>query len=200
MGIVLSEMGVKCSKFLKTTRMEKRHDLFTLRTLQEGDLSHLSSYLFSLGPESKSRFVPHPYDEKGLRMFYERMGKQIWPVIAVENATTYLIAYSIVYRGIFPHDLKRYQTYQAGANPEKDVTFAPSVADYWLRKGIGTAMFHYCKQRLQEEGVERIWLWGGVQESNTGATQYYRKLGFRQVGSFHHFGLNHDMYFPLGEL
>ena len=81
---------------------------------------------------------------------------------------------------------------------KKDCTMAPSVADKWQSRGLGSTFFQYVANQLKTaEKLERIILWGGVQSTNNKAIGFYRKLGFRVLGEFTHNGNNFDMALDL---
>ncbi|MAG22373.1 MAG: hypothetical protein CL943_03680 [Candidatus Diapherotrites archaeon] len=58
-----------------------------------------------------------------------------------------------------------------------------SVKESKRAKGIGKALLHFTKERLNEEGIERIILL--VKQSNKRAKQLYEKEGFEFVGLYH---------------
>ena len=67
---------------------------------------------------------------------------------------------------------------------EKDFIFAPSVADAYQSKGIGTILLSFVESELRKYGAEKIILWGGVQKRNKRAVHYYLKNGFITLGEF----------------
>lgn len=77
-------------------------------------------------------------------------------------------------------------------------TLAPSVADEWQGRGIGTILFDFVQAQLQAAGIRQLILWGGVQSTNLPAQGFYRKKGFIRLGSFEYHGRNDDMLLEMG--
>jgi ribosomal-protein-alanine N-acetyltransferase len=48
------------------------------------------------------------------------------------------------------------------------------------RRGVGSALVRAGVERLREKGARRVWL--EVRESNHGAREFYRRIGFVQQG------------------
>jgi ribosomal-protein-alanine N-acetyltransferase len=53
------------------------------------------------------------------------------------------------------------------------------------RQGIGSILMEVVTDKLRREGAEEIWL--EVRVSNTGAIQFYKKLGFEKKGYIPHY-------------
>jgi len=71
-----------------------------------------------------------------------------------------------------------------------DATYAPSLAKDWQGKGIGKMLWNHTKNHLQQQQKQRVILWGGVQEDNMVAVNYYNKIGFIKIGSYEYNGKN----------
>ena len=63
------------------------------------------------------------------------------------------------------------------------------VLQAWLGRRVGAALMEACLEHARREGYETLWL--GVWEHNERAKAFYRKWGFREVGS-HLFLLGSD--------
>lgn len=146
----------------------------------------------ALGPISRQRFGPHLYDAASIATFYQDPFS-VWGYLAKVVQEPAILAYSIVKRGFLEHDRSRLETYGLSLDPRRDCTFAPSVADAWQGQGIGVDLFKHIQADLAQLGIQRMVLWGGVQEGNEPALRYYSKLGFRMLGTFEHAGKNWDM-------
>jgi GNAT superfamily N-acetyltransferase len=162
------------------------------RRLTTADLVPLLDYLHGLSEETRQRFGPHPFDHESVSGLFIRPD-EYYGFIANDPETSKIIAYSIVKQGFLEHDRPRLETYGLHLDPLTDATLAPSVADAWQGKGMGTRMFHELSDWLKARGVQRIILWGGVQCSNDRAVRYYQKLGFTVLGEFEYYGRNFDM-------
>ena len=163
-----------------------------IRQLTTADLNPLLDYLHGLSGETKQRFGPHPFDHESVSGLLNRPDEYAG-FIATDPETNRIIAYSIVKLGFLEHDRPRLES--CGLHPDAltDATLAPSVADEWQGKGVGTRMFHEISDWLKTKGVQRIILWGGVQCNNDRAVRYYQKLGFTLLGEFEYYGRNFDM-------
>jgi diamine N-acetyltransferase len=176
--------------------ISKNNQSILLRRLTINDLDELCCYLHALSPETKSRFEPHQFDEKSVAGFYATADVHIG-YVAIDRATTTIIAYAIIKPGYLEHDKARLQSYGLIVNDKTDCTFAPSVADSWQGCGIGNNLFHFILLDLKTTSTKRIILWGGVQAGNDKALLYYAKNGFKILGQFNHNGDNYDMILDL---
>jgi diamine N-acetyltransferase len=176
--------------------ISKNNQSILLRRLTINDLDELCCYLHTLSPETKSRFEPHQFDEKSVAGFYATADVHIG-YVAIDRATTTIIAYAIIKPGYLEHDKARLQSYGLIVNDKTDCTFAPSVADSWQGCGIGNNLFHFILGDLKTAGINRIILWGGVQADNDKAVHYYQRNGFTTLGHFLYNGNNYDMVYDI---
>jgi GNAT superfamily N-acetyltransferase len=160
---------------------------------EAGKLLH---YLQGLSAETVRRFRPHSFDLQTIQVLYREPSKQLAYVAEVPESQEYA-AYFALKTGIIPHDEFRFSTYGIRSEQANLCTFAPSVADSWQGNGLGSALFRFMLPQLKDYGFRKMVLWGGVQADNYRALAYYHKLGFRQLGSFEHYGMNHDMLLEL---
>ncbi len=164
----------------------------TCRQWLATDLSNLLSYLLHLNEETQNRFGPHPFTKEALEYLYHHPDYRGF--IIIETNSTFIIGYAIVKLGYLEHDSTRLSSYDLQLNQHTDATFAPSLADEWQGKGLGKLLWNTVKSFLISEGVDRVILWGGVQETNQRAFSYYQQNGFREVGRyFFHEKINIDM-------
>lgn len=164
----------------------------TCRRWQENDLPHLLSYLLNLSTETKQRFGPHEFTLEALQTYYHH--RSYTGFLLIENNSTYIIGYAILKQGFLEHDFERISSYQINPNSYTDATYAPCLADDWQSKGLGQLLWENVKEFLIHNHINRVILWGGVQQSNSAALGYYKKLGFRELGIFGNAGIgNWDM-------
>ena len=161
------------------------------------DLPDLSQYLHALSPLSRSRFGPHGYDIHSLEQFFLRPDAPS-AFVARETMHHQIIAYALLKHGFLDHDALRLQSYGLLLDAATDATFAPSVADTWQSKGIGSALLEFVIHEARSKGIHRIILWGGVQSGNPQAVRLYEKFGFRKLGYFEYYGENLDMVLEIG--
>jgi diamine N-acetyltransferase len=166
-----------------------------LRTLKTNDYARLAHYLQGLSASSRSRFGPHEFNESGVALHYQHPLHAGY--VAIELESEQIVAYVALVWGFLKSDAQRLATYGVEVHPDTDVTYAPSVADAWQNQGLGTLLFQFVCAEMKSRGKKRLILWGGVQNTNTLALAYYRKLGFRYLGSFEYHGWNDDMILEL---
>jgi diamine N-acetyltransferase len=170
--------------------------LFSFRTLQSADVTNLLEYLQALSPQTRDRFGPHAYTLEAIQHFYHpyepHVGYVACPIHQQE-----IVAYFIIRKGILMHDMTRLQAYGLTLNNQTDFTFAPSVADAYQNKGIGTPLLQFIIREIKAMGAKRLILWGGVQSNNHQAMRFYTKNGFEELGQFEFHGWNTEMILHL---
>jgi ribosomal protein S18 acetylase RimI-like enzyme len=168
-----------------------------LRRLVPEDLDRLHDYLQNLSSESKKRFGPHSFERQAIADFYQHSEEHLG-YVAIDTTTLAIVAYAIIKIGFFEHDRFRLEGYGLKLDPVTDCNYAPSVADGWQGCGLGNAMFRQIKSDLLGRGFKRMILWGGVQSDNEKAIRFYRKNGFKTLGTFEYHGWNEDMFLEIG--
>jgi len=156
----------------------------------------LVEYLTHLGPETRSRFAPHAYDEATLHKLLIDESRHIAFIAREENGGP-IVGYAVVRLYHEEYEKERFRKYGWGPDEAIDAFYAPSVADDRQGKGIGTLLLNETKRSLQAMGKTRILLWGGVQAGNERALNHYRKAGFRELGGFEWNGWNLDMVLDI---
>ncbi|MFT3682763.1 MAG: GNAT family N-acetyltransferase [Ferruginibacter sp.] len=156
------------------------------------NIDALHVYLSGLSAETKSRFGPHGYDKESITAFYNS-NTGLTGYIAVDSISQKIIAYALSKTGYLWHDLDRLKSYGLQKELDNCCTFAPSVADAWQSRGIGKILFNFILEDIKTHGVKYIILWGGVQATNEKAINFYKKYGFKTLGSFEYNGNNLDM-------
>lgn len=165
------------------------------RAILPTDTSALFRYFESLSPETRRRFGPHDFDEATARTICHGQMEKCVAYVGLEEEQ--IIAYAIVLQGYTLGDYNRYLHYELSMDNEKDFTLAPSVADEWQSKGVGSQLYHFVEEQLRMRGAQKIVLWGGVQLSNQRAVRFYLKHGFRTLAQFEYQGTNLDMVHRL---
>ena len=83
-------------------------------------------------------------------------------------------------------------------DPQFHCTLAPSVADAYQARGLGSALLPVLINTARRLGRTHIALWGGVRADNPRAEHFYRKFGFVELGQFEAGGSNnYDMLLAL---
>ncbi len=174
----------------------KNNHTILLRKLVSDDIDKLCEYLNLLGSDTLKRYGPHRFDKESVIEIYKH-SDEYEGYIAQDIESSEFIAYSVIKMGYLEHDGSRLHSYGLLPDETTDCTFAPSVADQWQSQGVGNALFNFLLRDLKTKGIRRIILWGGVQNDNKKAVNYYIKNGFKKVGHFEHNGPNDDMILDI---
>ena len=81
-------------------------------------------------------------------------------------------------------DRERFARHGTDLNDLTDCRFAPCLRDECQGTGLASEVIPAIKEIIKLFDRSRIILWGGVLEKNIQAIRFYRKHGFRTVGSF----------------
>jgi diamine N-acetyltransferase len=162
------------------------------------DKEKLLEYFNNLSQQSKKRYGPHPFTLEAIEnTFEDAMYYKMF--VAKNSADNTIIAYTVVKMGWVDFDKERLHSYDLSIG-SGDATIAPSVADNWQGKGLGSKFFKYVIDCLKTElGITRLILWGGVQSDNEKAVRLYKKFHFKFLGEFEHNGMNRDMMLAVNE-
>jgi GNAT superfamily N-acetyltransferase len=171
-----------------------------VRPLRPDDAVRLGSYLLNLSAETRSRYGPHPFDQATADAICASLDpKEMLRIVATvpRNGDERIIAYFLLQIGVREGDRLRYEKASIPLNPETDCTLAPSVADDYQNRGLGSLILRYVLDIAVRLGRQRLVLWYGVQATNERAVHFYTKWGFRKVGEFYTDKNNFDMILDL---
>lgn len=164
-----------------------RNTVIEFRVVRPTDVQILGDYFLNLSAETKRRYGPHPFD----RETAERLCAMTDPtdtlrMVAIDStgASQRVIAYFILILGIRQDDAARYDKLGIPLHSQTDCTLAPSVADEFQVKGLGSVLMTRLVENAKSLGRTRMVLWGGTQATNDRAIHFYHKHGFRAVGEF----------------
>lgn len=155
------------------------------RPLASTDSFLLGRYFCSLSADTISRYGPHPFDQPTADRLCAGIDfNQAVRMIAVQEAGAEdQIAAYFIFQPYIPRDeIERYACAGIHLDPREGCLIAPSVADAYQNRGIGTPLMRHVFSVARRLGFLRMLLMGGVYLSNERAVHYYRKLGFRDIG------------------
>lgn len=160
-----------------------------LRPLQPGDVSRLGNFLMDLSEETK-RFVmsagsvlPSASELCEAIDKYDKL-RFVVETVPTSDAPKRIIGLMEFSLGVPDGDIERYKSAGYELNEDTDCRFGPTIADDYQNVGLGTKLFPYVTDIAQKLGKKRIILWGGVLKDNERAIHYYKKHGFKVVGTF----------------
>ena len=173
-----------------------------LRPLRQDDAAMLGTYFLGLSTETTRVYGPHSFDrETAERLCCELNSADHLRMLAVieENGQQQIVAYFIVYFGLYDSDCNRYLERDMPLDPATDCELAPSVADAYQSSGVGSLVMGHLLPLLKSAGRRRLVLVGGVRAENVRAIHFYEKFGFGKVGAFKSRGAidNFDMIAAL---
>jgi GNAT superfamily N-acetyltransferase len=157
------------------------------RPVGAGDADILGDYFLGLSADTKRRYGPHAFD----RATAQQLCATTDPADTLRMIATIkgdsgeqVIAYLILILGIRTDDSARYLKLHLPLDARTDCTLAPSVADAYQSKGLGSILMVHLKSVAKQLGRKRTVLWGGTQATNDRGIHFYHKHGFRTVGEF----------------
>jgi ribosomal protein S18 acetylase RimI-like enzyme len=155
------------------------------RPLTPADAAILGPYFCGLSADTISRYGPHPFDQATADSLCAAVNYQeTIRFIAVEGKgqAERVIAYFILQPGIPVDEVTRYARAGITLDPRAGCLIAPSVADAYQSRGLGTPLMRHAFAVARRLGFSKMVLMGGVYLTNERAVHYYRKLGFRDIG------------------
>ncbi len=168
--------------------------------VRQEDAPILGRYFEGLSEATRQRFGPHPFTvAEAQKLCAEIDYARLLRLIAVtgDSGQERVIAYFILTLPVRDSERNRYTAYGIGLEDGRDCTFAPSVADAYQDRGLGSALMPRILDLARRLGFRRMVLQGGTQAANLRGIHFYEKFGFRRVGSFQTKVDNHDMMLTL---
>jgi diamine N-acetyltransferase len=159
----------------------------TFRPLAASDAAILGAYFIGLSEDTTQRYGPHPFDQATADQFCAAIDfTQAIRMIATIPGPggEQVIAYFIFQLDAPEGERKRYAAAGISLDPQTDCIIAPSLADAYQNRGLGTPLMEHIFATARRLGRKHILLNGGVYLTNERAVHYYEKLGFRRVGTF----------------
>lgn len=155
------------------------------RPITAADAAILGRYFCGLSQDTISRYGPHPFDQSTAdKLCAEINYAETIRMIAVEGkgASAQVIAYFIFQPNIPAGELERYAKAGISLDAVKGCLIAPSVADAYQNRGLGTPLMWHMFVVARRLGFAKMVLMGGVYLTNERAVHFYRKNGFRDIG------------------
>lgn len=160
---------------------------FVLRPLTADDAPLLGEYFLSLSPQTVDLYGPHPFDQETAdRLCAEIDPTRVirWIALLEEDGREQVVGYLIQQFGIPDEEMRRYAEAGYVLNPSDACLVAPSVADRFQNRGLGSPMMAYVLEWSRRRGLKYALLEGGVFAHNERAVHFYKKHGFRHAGTF----------------
>lgn len=169
-----------------------------VRPLAPNDVEPLGAYFDGLSEQTRRLFGPHPLDTATARNLCATidLNDALRLVATVESeGNERIVAYLILKLSVSLDERRRYESHQIILDPTADATLAPSVADDYQNRGLGSPLMTHAIAAARWLGRRRLVLMGGTQANNQRAIHFYRKHGFRIIARFEHppGSWNHDM-------
>jgi GNAT superfamily N-acetyltransferase len=171
-----------------------------MRPLRPDDAARLGEYFAGLSAQTRARYGPHPFDQATADTICATLDPaEFLRMVALipRGDEKRIIAYLLLKLGVREGDCRRYAQRGMPLDPATDCTLAPSVADDYQNRGMGSVIMAHLLQVARQLGRRRVLLWSGVQATNDRAVHFYTKFGFRKVGEFYTDKNNFDMILDL---
>ena len=147
------------------------------------DSRRLAHYFTHLSEATRRVYGPHPFTAEQAHAFCRDVNyADTLRLLALDSER--IVAYFILRLGILNSDFDRYALRNQRLNDHTDCTLAPSVADDYQERGVGSALFPLLSQLADRLDRKRVVLWGGVRADNPRAVHFYEKFGFVEWGQF----------------
>jgi diamine N-acetyltransferase len=171
-----------------------------IRPLRPDDAVRLGEYFAGLSAPTRARYGPHPFDQATADAICAALDPtallRLVATVSREGGER-IVAYMLLKLGVLEQDQRRYAERGMPLDPATDCTVAPSVADDYQNRGVGSVMMAHLLRSARQMGRRRAVLWLGVQATNDRAVHFYTKCGFRKVGEFFTDKNNFDMILDL---
>jgi len=167
-----------------------------LRPLRQDDAGALAAYFRALSDRTRAMYAPHPFDAATAETICRAAGRDGTVRVLAgsgEAPEETIVGYFLLLLGAGPDDRARYAGRGVHLDGGRTASLAPSVADAYQGRGVGSALMRYTLAAAQALGRDEVILMGGVRADNARAIAFYAKHGFRRVGSFVTTCDNHDM-------
>lgn len=155
-----------------------------VRLIEQHDAQRLADYFTRLRADSSTLFAPHPLTADAAAKICSSDDEFSRHYIATHTNENLISAYAVVSTKFSNNDTARLFEAGVSLSNEKDCAFAPSVDSNYRGRGLAQLLLNFIIQDLTRMGKERLFLWGGVQNSNERAMAFYRKSGFRSINTF----------------
>lgn len=174
---------------------------FTARLLRPEDADGLGAYLAGLSAATRRVFSPHPLTAEHAVVLCDaidyRRQLTFLAIVDADGSET-VVGYFMLRLGLGDSEGRRYIDHGAPLPHEATASLAPSVADEYQDRGMGSAMIPHLLDTARRLGFRHLILGGGVRGDNPRARHFYEKSGFRHVGDFIAAEIvNHDMILDL---
>jgi len=158
-------------------------ETIVFRPLMPDDQERLTTFLEDLSPRTRRFSTYSGYDQAAAREFCDAINRydKLRLVALAGLRVVALFEFSLY---ISDFDKDRYRNYGIELNGETDVRFGPCLADDYQDRGLGSDLLPYTIAGARCLGKRRMILWGGVLADNHRALHFYKKNGFRMVGTF----------------
>ncbi|MDA0836318.1 MAG: GNAT family N-acetyltransferase [Planctomycetota bacterium] len=170
------------------------------RPLAKDDARLLGEYFLNLSFATRDLFGPHAFNQETADRLCEELNPletlRMIGVSELEGQPRF-IGYFLLKFGIPVGTIERYQGFGIELDDAKDCLIAPSVADDYQNKGLGSVLFRELIDIARRGGRRYVVLMGGVRGVNERGIHFYQKFGFVTAGEFENRGNNFDMYLKL---
>lgn len=156
------------------------------RPLLPSDVDLLTEFLESLSPRTRFFWKMDSYDRHKAQELCDAINRydKFRMAALSEGVPAHSMLASFEFAFWVGSELERFHKYGITLSEAYTCRFGPCVRDSYQNRGLGSVLMPPTLEIAHRFGMHHVVLWGGVVQENVLAIHFYRKHGFRIVGSF----------------
>lgn len=178
-------------------KIEFQNEKLILRPLEKGDKEGFLEFLSNLSEQTTYNSFYEANFQHVVNDCCDFIGVYDKHRFVLENNEDQIIGIFEFSLEIPPGDRARYEKY-GKYDYDLMCRFGPTIADSYQRKGLGSAIFPSMINIAKAFKKEYLILFGGVLTGNKQAINFYKKVGFIELGKFNDFHGRESMDMIIG--
>jgi diamine N-acetyltransferase len=155
-----------------------------IRPLGKDDEDSLTEFLENLSPLTREFYTLDSYDRVTAKEMCDAIAQYDKLRFVVVSKSSQKIVAILEYSLDIPADDQERFLRNGVSIDGQTVRFGPCISDKYQGRGIGQSLFPFVVKIAKKLNRSRIILWGGVFADNDRALNFYKKVGFLEIGRF----------------